>query len=273
MDTPRYLLDIEDAAKAHELEDLARTAILAAPGGIEALDAASRAHPARRLKSGGVSRRPGACALRDAAKALGHHRALALIRAADERYWSMVLRHDAFICKQASTFAKTTEHTPEWEDLYQHLRVGWYQAAMTFDEARGIRFITMAPRWAHRYIQVVRDQGSLFRVNANGTRFRVPVLRLDAPAPGSDSGAPLSETVADECAYDPEAAQSDAHAAEAAVAAIGELPLNVAHVLRGRFISRRTLADLGVELGVTKERVRQIEAAGVRALQKRFSVP
>jgi RNA polymerase primary sigma factor len=69
---------------------------------------------------------------------------------------------------------------------------------------------------------------------------------------------------------DPETLVLAKERADAAQAALAGLPPRLAGVLRARMgDGERTLADVGGELGVSRERIRQLESEGLRALRGR----
>ena len=86
---------------------------------------------------------------------------------------------------------------------------------------------------------------------------------------GEDGEQQLSDVIADEQALAPDAAAHAALLREALVQAIGRLPERERRIIRLRYLSgeKRTLESIGIELGLTRERVRQIEAAALRKLR------
>jgi RNA polymerase primary sigma factor len=93
---------------------------------------------------------------------------------------------------------------------------------------------------------------------------------LDVPI-GEDGDTTLGDLIEATDAVDPYAA-TEANALQAAMAeAIADLTPREQHILRMRFgiggTSDRTLAEIGKELGVTRERIRQIEAKAIEKLR------
>jgi hypothetical protein len=101
---------------------------------------------------------------------------------------------------------------------------------------------------------------------------QAPALPLDAPSTLQDGGEgrSLADQLPDE-APSPEALVLDGEARGSAVEAIEGLPANIARVMRLRFGLEggepMTLEDIGAEIGRTRERVRQLEARGLKALR------
>ena len=94
-------------------------------------------------------------------------------------------------------------------------------------------------------------------------------VSLDAPA-GEDRG-PVSETIADATADPNELVLSLFRNRADLATVLDDLAANERHVLRRRFglegAPPETLETIGRGLGLTRERVRQIEAAGLRKLR------
>jgi RNA polymerase primary sigma factor len=98
------------------------------------------------------------------------------------------------------------------------------------------------------------------------------VASLDAPI-GSDGDGTLGGLVPDAGAADPEAATAEADARRALLAALARLGEREREVLELRYGLRGsepcTLDEIGQRLGVTRERIRQIELRGLRKLAHR----
>jgi RNA polymerase primary sigma factor len=100
-------------------------------------------------------------------------------------------------------------------------------------------------------------------------QIRQPPLSLDAPT--GEDGTPLSELVRDESEDPAVAARSLLQERGDLVGALDDLAENERTVLRRRFgldgDAGETLDAIGKSLGYTRERVRQIEKAGLRKLR------
>jgi RNA polymerase sigma factor (sigma-70 family) len=99
-------------------------------------------------------------------------------------------------------------------------------------------------------------------------------VSLDAPV--GEDGTPLSDMVADETAVEPsDLARSLLRQRADLVGALDDLAANERLVLRRRFgldgDDPETLEAIGKRLGYTRERVRQLEKAGVRKLRALFA--
>jgi RNA polymerase primary sigma factor len=94
-------------------------------------------------------------------------------------------------------------------------------------------------------------------------------LRSLAEPIGADGDQRLSDIIADTHTPSPEATAHAALLGEALEQAIAQLPEREARIVRMRYLGgeKRTLESIGAELGITRERVRQIEADALRKLR------
>ncbi|MEO8178270.1 MAG: sigma-70 family RNA polymerase sigma factor [Deltaproteobacteria bacterium] len=85
---------------------------------------------------------------------------------------------------------------------------------------------------------------------------------MDRPLGHDADAGTLHDALA---ADDPSPADAAALRIESArvEAALAQLPARAQHVLRGRYWRGKTLTEVGAEIGVTRERVRQIEVAAL----------
>ncbi len=153
----------------------------------------------------------------------------------DERQ-QLVMRNLPLVRAAVLRLAGRCVGTPDaFDDLVQEGSIGLMEAAQLFDPDRGTKFSTWA--W--------------YRVRAHVQR----AMRrwADVPLPSGDMEG-LSDPEGD-----PGELLDAGEARRELDAALDLLPPRSAHVLRGRVVDGRTLEDLGRELGVCKERVRQIE--------------
>lgn len=183
-------------------------------------------------------------------------------------------------------------------DLVQNGNLGLMRAAEKFDHRLGFKFSTYATWWIRSRIQgAISDQGRTIRIpsylmeKANRLRRTAPWAlqdRRDIPVeafrfmqlpeavsihtPVGDGEPTLEDLVADEAAVPPLDAVLDGELAERVGQALSLLDAREAHVLRARYGigtgDDQTLADLGRELGVSRERVRQIQADALEALRE-----
>jgi RNA polymerase primary sigma factor len=89
----------------------------------------------------------------------------------------------------------------------------------------------------------------------------------------SDSGWSLGEMVMDERLKSPDEAMLDHDILRHAMELLGDLEEREANVLRLRGNEPKTLKEIGAELGLTRERVRQIETEALRRLADGLTDP
>jgi RNA polymerase nonessential primary-like sigma factor len=97
------------------------------------------------------------------------------------------------------------------------------------------------------------------------------VTSVDTPV-GRDDSKPLLETIPGEANMDPAEQLSEENLRQHIEMWLDELTENQREVISRRFglrgYDRATLEEVGVEIGLTRERVRQIQVEGLKALRK-----
>jgi RNA polymerase sigma factor (sigma-70 family) len=158
-------------------------------------------------------------------------------------------------------------------DLIQEGNIALMHAVERFDPDRGFRLSTYATAWLRRSMQrTVRSLSRTVRLpeSARGAKSRsVPIDEPIGPARIS-----LTDIL-----IEPEALAPDDVAAREQIRArardhLGDLRSKEAYVIRRRFgigeHDPMTLREIGEELGITRERVRQIEKAALDKLRRRM---
>lgn len=170
-----------------------------------------------------------------------------------------------------SVAARYTCSTLTLADLVGAAVAGILRAIELFDPTRGSAFSTYATCWIRAQVTATRlREDALVRIPCH-RRDRRPIVRfsLDGPVPQSPT-LTLGDTVVDQRAEDPSAAAACADAAATLRDALSRLPERWRTVLEQRFGMRTgdpaTLSNIGRQLGVSGERVRQIEAKGLARL-------
>ena len=193
--------------------------------------------------------------------------------AATQEAWVAALSGVNFVSWIAREFHQTGVAR---EDLEAEGRLGLFDAALRFDASRGVQFLTYAAWWARRRMQtfvakharVVRRPGArpFYR------RASEDVSLDDIVSPGATHR--WSDILSDEGAVQPLQSLLLDEAATVVTELSAELPPLWRSVLVRRFgldgEPPMTLAAIGVLLGLSRERVRQIEAKCLRRLRRRL---
>jgi RNA polymerase primary sigma factor len=181
---------------------------------------------------------------------------------------------------------KHVGHNLAFLDLIQEGNIGLIKAAEKFDCDRGFRFSTYATWWMRQATnQLVYQNGheptpeelakamdmSVERVREIQRMAQEPAS-LESPV-GEEEDSSLGDFVADENAEAPGKAADRAMVAQQINQALKSLTPREEKVIRLRFGlddgRPRTLEEVGRDFGVTRERVRQIEAKAIRKLHSR----
>jgi RNA polymerase sigma-32 factor len=165
------------------------------------------------------------------------------------------------------------------EDLVQEGNLGLLEAARRFDTAFGVRFAGYAAFWVRYAIeQYIRRNMSVVRPGrgrgAGETRSRarfLPDESLNEAAPGLESER---QALLEDPGPGPEESmasiETGAQRSSLLADALRDLSERERAIVVGRWLSERRvrLARLGDQLGVTAERVRQIEVAALRKIRR-----
>jgi len=172
------------------------------------------------------------------------------------------------------------------EDLVSEGQFGLLIACERFDPERRRRFSTFATHWIHQAIRrAIEDQGRLIRVpthhhyqggkaNRSSAETRDAAAQVFALSFIRDGDGVTTPRLADLVgAREATTHEPDERPAERAAALLAGLEPRQAGVLRMHFgldgEAPTSFAEIGVRLGVTKERARQIEVAALMALRCR----
>jgi RNA polymerase primary sigma factor len=150
------------------------------------------------------------------------------------------------------------------DDIVSDGVIGLMAGIKSFNPELGVQFSTYAYRaiWTHisRGIDV-RNQISFRQKNAGLE------TKISAFSQFGKEDSDFLQSVRDNREYDP----SKNLVREEVRAKINQLPAKLAAVIRGRFFDNKTLEAVGHDIGVTKERVRQLEAKALDLLKKNFN--
>lgn len=211
----------------------------------------------------------------------------------------LIREHLPYVRRFAS---RNVEEGEEPEDVFQVAFMGLERSTRRFDPERGYRFLIYATYWMRQAITRWRsDEGAVIRIpvhrNEKITKLDRALERLDIRVGGAVSDLELAEelewtidevrqfrSIPREAQYPeslddwddllPEPSKVDvfdqAETESIVTEALADLPERQADVIRMRFgigrDSEMTLEEIGQIYGVTRERIRQIEAKGLDRL-------
>lgn len=147
-------------------------------------------------------------------------------------------------------------------DLVSEGSIGLIKAAEKYDPSRGKPFVTFAAPYIRHYIEeaIRRMTGEM------------PVVSTDESLPvGSNNNYTLLNVLEDKDAPQADLALESASLSDDLIRAINILNEREQAVIKQFFgigCERKTMAEIGVDLGLKRERVRQIRDKAVRKLHK-----
>lgn len=156
------------------------------------------------------------------------------------------------------------------DDLVSEGNVALVRAAAKFDGSRGLRFVKYAVGPIRKAIEkALEREGAEQRVEATrngGTRS------VDTPFNGRSNMSLLSVLTDGNAAGADERVYSNAveEAVEYALRSLSERELHVVRAFFGMEQERQTMAEIADEMGLKRERVRQIRNQALRRLRKHY---
>jgi RNA polymerase sigma factor (sigma-70 family) len=163
-------------------------------------------------------------------------------------------------------------------DLVQAGAIGLMRALERFDPERGFTFATYATHWIRQAIgRAIMNGGRTIRIPVHeqdrlrreGHPLPCATLSLDAPVRGHEAHTLGDSIAASELS--PEDAIAEAETIDSASAvtatAISALPERLRLIVQRRFFEDATLQAIGDELGMSRERVRQLENRALSQLR------
>lgn len=190
-----------------------------------------------------------------------------------------IAAHEGLVRREAKRYRHAVGRGGvELEDLLQAGRMGLLRAGESWDPERGA-WSTYATFWVRATMRRwIADNGHAVRVpvyqqerrHKRGVPTHGSVVRLSYPARQhreGDDPAPLLDTLSYPRDADPFAPMVPSSAVQALHAAIAELPDRERRVLCQRTWGGYTLAQIGSEMGLSRERVRQLESDAIDRLR------
>lgn len=166
------------------------------------------------------------------------------------------------LCRRYAPNPRERGSVIDWDDIGQAGFLALLDAVNAYDPASGNRFTS------YLRFSVLNQMGALFE-----WRKKTPfVSSLDEPIAGEDEDLTLEGIIPE-----PQAAQAFEDAEEgiylgelreAISGALGRLPEREAEIVRRRQLGGETLETAAAAIGVTRERVRQIEAKALGKLRR-----
>ena len=162
------------------------------------------------------------------------------------------------------------------DDLISEGNMGLMTAAAKFDASRGTRFVIYAAPYVRRSIEkAIEEQNGVYRVPRDATQQewkngRAP--SVDAPLGGRSNVSLLSVLVNRDSPMADERVYSEAieNAIEFALLSLSERESQVINRFFGLDREHETMAEIAEDLGLKRERVRQIRNRAIRRLRKSY---
>lgn len=182
-------------------------------------------------------------------------------------YESVLDEHKGLLVRLAAKFAASGSIT--FEEAMQEARLGLLAAMRGYRPEQGIKtkFSTYAYAVINRALlnaSVIRQEVIYVPRQANMGRWhelKVPTVSLDEAV--FEGGADRHEFLA----ADDEARAYDDDEIALVMSAMDELSPTDAWIIRERYLKERTLNEIGADLGVTREAIRQRELRALRKLR------
>lgn len=164
----------------------------------------------------------------------------------------------------------------EMDDLVSEGNIGMLSAARSFDASLDKSFVTYAAPFVRAAIgKAIEQQAGIYRVprdvkDATLEKRRSRALSIDAPVGGSPERS-LARSISDADAPDPDKELRKELLTKELSTILADLQERERHVVQRFFglgVESRTMAEIAAEMGLKRERVRQIRDHAVRKIMK-----
>lgn len=183
---------------------------------------------------------------------------------------ALVRQWDALAWKQAGKWHRTGDGRGSLDDFHAAAVLGLWEAALKFEPERGYVFPTYASWYVLKYLKEAAHQeaaGGLHVPMAHGVQ-RLPIMAFGEISAefGADGAVPFDQTVPDRARGEDELPPEPVGVWRAVSDLLPRRRLWL--VVWYRYRCGMTLDQVGAELGVSKERVRQLEVKAVARLRR-----
>lgn len=164
----------------------------------------------------------------------------------------------------------------QMDDLVSEGNIGLLTAATKFDASRGTRFVSYAAPYVRQQIErAIDQQNGLYKMpkDANAQeRLQSHPLSVDAPLGYRQGMSLLSVLINGDAPQADERVFSEAieRAVEYALQMLSDRDSEVINRLFGLDRERETMSEIAEDLGLKRERVRQIRDHAIRILRKNY---
>lgn len=197
------------------------------------------------------------------------------IKAGDKRALSKLVEANLrFVVKIASQYRGKGV---DLEDLISEGNLGLMKAAAKFDASKGIRFVNFAVVYIRQKMEQAIDKTALYQVPKNipsnhADRQNSHALSYDAPLGHRTNMSLLSVLVNPNAPIADERVYSEAmkQAIERALEGLDARESRVVNAFFAIDREHETMAEIAEDMGLKRERVRQIRDKAVRKLRKSF---
>ena len=164
----------------------------------------------------------------------------------------------------------------QMDDLVSEGNIGLLAAATKFDASRGARFVSYAAPYVRQQMErAIDQQNGLYKMPKGASaqeRLQSHPLSVDAPLGYRQGMSLLSVLINGDAPQADERVFSEAveRAVEYALQTLGDRDSEVINRFFGLDRERETMSEIAEDLGMKRERVRQIRNHAIRILRKNY---